>query len=157
MSVIFTKFVCDYSFRFISLLEVKRLIMNLFTINHNKTGKTMHKTIEEINLGLSNLNLVADAQSQNPFETFQAVYKYLNEVETIEFASKKYGITKYVGRYENVMIKIDKEEWRSILSKYCCDGWLATLNIFIELRDANEVDSGWSVYKFVDVTPKRQN
>lgn len=118
----------------------------------------MHKTIEEINLGLSNLNLVVDAQSLTPFDTFQSVYKYLNEVETIEIASRKYGTTKYVGKYENVMIKIDKEEWRSMLSKYCSDGkLLSTFNFFIELRDANESESGWSVYKFVDVTPRRAN
>lgn len=118
----------------------------------------MHKTIEEINLGLSNLNLVVDAQSRPPFETFQSVYKFLNEVETIEIASRKYGITKYVGKYENVMIKIDKEEWRSMLSKYCSDGkLLGTFNFFIELRDANEVDNGWSIYKFVDVTSEKLN
>jgi hypothetical protein len=113
----------------------------------------MHKTIEEINIELANLNLVVDGQSRTPFDTFQSVYKYLNEVETIEIASRKYGITKYVGKYENIMIKIDKEEWRSMLSKYCSDGkLLGTFNISIELRDANEVNSGWCVYKFVDVT-----
>ena len=119
----------------------------------NKT-KTMHKTIEEINLGLSNLNLVVDTQSRTPFETFQSVYKYLDEVETIEIASREYGIAEYVGKYENVMIKIDKEEWRSMLAKYCSNGdILGTFNFFIELRDTNEVDSGWCVvYKFVDVT-----
>lgn len=115
----------------------------------------MHKTIEEINLGLSNLNLVVDGQSRTPFDTFQSVYKYLDEVETIEIASREYGIAEYVGKYENVMIKIDKEEWRSLTLNYYCNGYLGKLNIFIELRDTNEVDNGWSVYKFVDVTPEK--
>jgi len=117
----------------------------------------MHKTIKEINLGLSNLNLVADAQSQTPFDTFQLVRKYLDEVETIEYSSPKSGVTEYLGKNEDCMIRLNKEDWRLILSEYCYDGKLmGTFNIFVELRDTHETESGWSVYKFVDITPRKQ-
>lgn len=116
----------------------------------------MHKTIEEINLGLSNLNLVVDAQ--NSFEAFKAVRKYLDELETIEYSSPKLDVAEYLGKNEDYLIRLNKDDWRLMLSKYCSDGkLLGTFNIFIELRDTNEVNSGWCVYKFVDVTSRRQN
>jgi len=120
--------------------------------------KTMHKTIKDVNLGLSNLNLVVDAQSQNPLETFQAVYKYLNEVATIEYSSPRSGVIEYLGKNEDCLIRLNSEDWRLMLAKYCSNGkLLGTFNFFIELRDTNENDCGWSVYKFVDVTPRKQN
>ena len=113
--------------------------------------KSMHKTIQEINLGLSNLNLVVDAQ--NPFETFKAVRRYLDEIQTIEYSAPKLDVAEYLGKNEDCLIRLNREDWRLMLSKYCCDGQLwATLKISVELRDAHEIKSGWCVYKFEDIT-----
>jgi len=113
--------------------------------------KIMHKTIQEINLGLSSLNLVADAQSrQNLFKIFSPVYEYLDKQKTIvrTSPSPRLHYVEYIDQYENFLIRIVEEDKRSIFMEQLSNGNIQNPPcIFLELIVTDEIDEGYTVYK----------
>lgn len=114
----------------------------------------MHKTIEEINLGLSTLRVTFSKDGSNPFKIVDNFLEGIPSIERIENPNT----IEYKCNDEQFIIKLTEEDGIAIQERYCLGNKLvSSFDIFLRLEDSNKTVSGWSVYKFVDVTPRRAN
>ena len=114
----------------------------------------MHKTIEEINLGLSTLRVTFSKDYMDPFNIVNETLKAFPSIARIENPNA----IEYKCGAEQFIIKLTEEDRIAILERYCLDNPLVnSFEAFLRLEDSKKTVSGWSVYKFVDITPRKLN
>ena len=114
----------------------------------------MHKTIEEINLALSTLRVTFSKDDMDPFNTVNETLKAFPSIKRIVNPNA----IEYKCNAEQFIIKLTEEDGIAIQERYCLGNKLvSSFDIFLRLEDSKKTESGCSVYKFVDVTPRKQN
>jgi hypothetical protein len=114
----------------------------------------MYKTIEEINLALSTLRVTFSKDDMDPFNIVNETLKAFPSIARIENPNA----IEYKCGAEQFIIKLTEEDRIAIQERYCLGNTLvSSFETLLRLEDSKKTESGYSVYKFVDVTPKRQN
>jgi hypothetical protein len=104
----------------------------------------MHKTIEEINLGLSTLAVTFSKDGSNPFKI---VDNFLEGIPSIERIENPNAI-EYKCNDEQFIIKMSEEDEIAILERYCLDNpFVNSFEAFLRLEDSKKMEDGLCIYR----------
>ena len=104
----------------------------------------MHKTIEEINLGLSTLSVTFSKDGSDPF---CVVDNFLEGIPSMK-RFKNSNTIEYKCNAEQFIVKLIEEDRIIIQERYClANPFVNSFEAFLRLEDSKKMEDGFRIYR----------
>lgn len=106
----------------------------------------MHKTIEEINLGLSTLRVTFSKDYMDPFNIVNETLKAFPSIARIENPNA----IEYKCSDEQFIVRLTEEDKIMVQKRYCLDNkYINSYEMLFRLENTGKVEDKFRVYKLI--------